>query len=228
MSITLALAAAAAVLGALGVVPQLSERRRARRVLRRYPLLTASAKEGAHVRVLGVVRVFERTLVAPISARACVAHWSYARIAGAPGNGVRSQIAHPSRVELLALAPFVVDCGPAGTVLVDGDHARFDVPKVKLTDADAERKRRFMMLHGFTSVTRVTASFHEIVIEPGMTVAVAGVMMRDVAHVPPSSEIAFREGPAPTIRLSGNEEHPLVISATKIPLALTSSDGTAR
>ncbi|MDB4963084.1 MAG: hypothetical protein JWP01_3083 [Myxococcales bacterium] len=174
------------------------------------------------MRVVGVVRAFEQTLVAPLSARTCVAYRSRvsANLARYSSGTARTSVQSP-KAETLLIAPFLLDRGAEGLVIVDGEHARFDVKAIKLTAADAERKLSFLARHGYSSQGQSSGSFAEVVIEPGMTIAVSGVMMRDVALAPATSEIAFREGPPPTIRLTGNHEHPLVIGESKVVLALT-------
>jgi hypothetical protein len=106
------------------------------------------------------------------------------------------------------LVPFLLE-GPDEVVLVDGDHALFDVPSTKLTSS--QRKHSFMTMHGYTSQHGAGAGFREVVIEPGMKVTVVGVVMRDVALAPAVDEQAFRSGPPPTVRLTGNRKHPLAI-----------------
>ena len=112
--------------------------------------------------------------------------------------------------DAMLLVPFLLEVG-GDHVLVDGDHALFDVPATRQTAADRERQQQFIVLHGFRSLDGARAGFEEVLIEPGMQVSVVGVVMRDVALAPPSEEGTFREGAAPTIRLMGNREHPLAI-----------------
>jgi hypothetical protein len=115
-----------------------------------------------------------------------------------------------SQPDAMLLVPFLLESG-GDFVLVDGDHALFDVPATRLTAADRERQQQFIVLHGFRSRDGVGTGFKEVLIEPGMQVSVVGVVMRDVALAPPSEEGTFREEPAPTIRLTGSREHPLAI-----------------
>ncbi len=55
----------------IGAGRRIFERRRARRELRGRPQLEQHTSEGEVVRVTGVVRVLERTLVAPLSGAIC-------------------------------------------------------------------------------------------------------------------------------------------------------------
>lgn len=187
---------------------RLTERGRARYQLRKRPPLSADSAEGDHVRVTGIVRVLDGTLIAPLSGRACVAYRARASVHSVrPGTNVLLPKPHSH-----LLVPFLLE-GPDEVVLVDGDHAVFDVPSTKLTSS--ERKHQFMTLHGYTSQHGAGAGFREVVIEPGMKVTVVGVVMRDVALAPAVDEHTFRSGPPPTIRLSGNREHPLAIGRAR-------------
>lgn len=187
---------------------RLTERGRARHELARRPALTPNASEGDHVRVTGTVRPLERTLVAPLTGRTCVAYRSRASVHSVQPRGVyRSPTSQP---DAMLLVPFLLESG-GEYVLVDGDHALFDVPATRLTAADRERQQEFIVLHGFRAHDGIGAGFKEVLIEPGMQVSVVGVVMRDVALAPPSEEHTFREGPAPTIRLMGSRDHPLAI-----------------
>ena len=213
LTATLALVVTAAA-AAVGLGRRFTERGRVSRELRR-AVLGSETAEGAHVRVTGVVRVFERSLVAPLSGRACVAYRSRAS-ARSPGNRSPGKAPLVSFTpESLVIVPFVLDRGAEGAVLVHGDHALFDVPAVDLSDCDPERRHQFLILHGLTSEHNVTAGFKELVIEPGMTITVVGVMMKDMALAPPSDELAFREAPAPTVQLTGNRAHPLAIAIAR-------------
>ncbi|MBA3454873.1 MAG: hypothetical protein H0T42_17425 [Deltaproteobacteria bacterium] len=183
---------------------RLTERWRARYQLSTRPLLSTDSAEGDHVRVTGVVRVLDDTLIAPLSGRTCVAYRARATVHTVrPGTYVLLP-----KPDSFVLVPFLIE-GTDHVVLIDGDRAVFDLPLTKLTGS--ERQQRFMTLHGYTSQLGVGASFREVVVEPGMVVTVAGVLMRDVALAPTVDESTFRAGPPPTLRLSGNREHPLAI-----------------
>lgn len=191
---------------------RLTERGRVRHEIAKRPALTPNAAEGDHVRVTGTVRTFERALVAPLTGRTCVAYRSRASVRSAQPRGVyRSPMSQP---DAMLLVPFMLESG-GDHVLVDGDHALFDVPATRLTAADRARQQQFIVLHGFRSLDGFGAGFKEVLIEPGMQVSVVGVLMRDVALAPPSEEGMFREGPAPTIRLTGSREHPLAIGLAR-------------
>lgn len=210
MSVPLVLSLiAAAGAAAISAGRQLTRAGRARHQLRRRPVLGPASAEGDHVRVTGVVRLFDRTLTAPLSERTCVAYWTRASIRLSTGRGGAPMASKP---ESVVLVPFLIDRGADGVVLVNGTHALFDVPPVKLTPEDTgARGTWFLALHGLTSQHGVTAGFREVVIEVGMTITVVGVVLKDVALEPPTEEErTFRDAPAPTVQLTGNRKHPLV------------------
>ena len=199
--------AVAATSAAIGQLRRAAERRRARRELRTKPVLDPSTTEGDVVRVTGIVRAIE-PLTAPLSGRECVVYRS--RV-DATSLLFRRE-APRGRHEAIRLSPFVIDRGAEGTVLVDGTHALLDLPALKLGD-DRARREQFLLSHGVPIREVARARFEETIVEPGMTVSVAGLIMLDTAEEPSSVERHFREAPPPTLRLTGNADHPLAIGA---------------
>lgn len=190
---------------AIGELRRAAERRRARRELRDKPVLDPSTTDGAVVRVTGVVRAIE-PLTAPLSGRACVIYRS--RVDATTWMFRRE--ARRGRHESIRMSPFVIDRGAEGTVLVDGTHALLDLPALKLED-DHERREQFLLANGVPIREAGRARFEETILEPGMTVSVAGLIMLDIADEPSAIERHFREAPPPVLRLTGNAEHPLAI-----------------
>ncbi len=182
------------------------ERRRARRVLRERPELAASSPEGSEVRVTGIVRLLEDTLEAPLSGRPCVV--------------VRSRI-YAKRLshvtfnpyETLRMVTFVVERADGSQVTVDGKHVLLDLDPIKVPRNDARRTQLALAL-GVTLKEQRGARFEEILVEAGMRVSIAGLMMKDVVDAPPTSELAFRDTVAPELRIAGDAAHPLVVGAT--------------
>jgi len=186
------------------------ERRRARRALRR-PVLDPTSSEGTEVRVTGTVRALDETLEAPLSGRRCVVYRSRVQVVRTIG----SRAMRPN--ETLGIVPFVVDRGDAGSVLVDSKFALLDLEPLELprprglSSAERTRRDRFLLLHGKDLRHAGRARFEEVVVEPGDTVSVSGLMMKDIAETPPDDERAFRDAPAPALVLAGNAEHPIAI-----------------
>ena len=57
------------------------------------------------------------------------------------------------------------------------------------------------------------AKFEEVLVEDGMRVSIAGLMMKDLSDAPPTGESAFRDAAPPALRIAGDAAHPLAISA---------------
>jgi len=192
---------------AIGSGRRILERVRARRALREKPVLAASSPEGTWVRVTGVVRVADETLVAPLSGVTCVVF--RARITA--GRNLARRAVRPR--EQLVMVPFVLDRGAEGTVAIEGRHVLLDVPRRNLRKLDRARGNQFALAQGVSLKDAARAIYEETVVEPGAMVSVAGLMMKDPATepAPVSTELGFREAPPPALRLAGNADHPLVI-----------------
>jgi len=204
--------AVAAGSAAIGELRRAAERRRARRELRAKPALEPNTADGAVVRVTGVVRAIE-PLAAPLSGRPCVVYRS--RVDTTPALFRRE--APRGRREATRMAPFVIDRGAEGTVLVDGSHALLDLPPLTLDDGERARREQFLLTHGVPIREATRARFEETIVEPGMTVSVAGLVMLDVPDGPSAVERHFRQDQPPTLRLTGNATHPLAIGAGTVP-----------
>ena len=190
---------------AIGAGRKIIERRRARRELRQKPPLDAASPEGETVRVTGVVRVAEDTLVAPLSGRTCVVARSQVTI----GYRLTSRAMRPQ--ELVQMVPFVLDRGSDGIVRVEGHHVLLDLRPLPRRELERGRREHFLVLQGYTVRDARRAIFAETLVEPGDRVSVSGLVMKDLSSEPPREELGFRE-PVPTsIRIAGNAEHPLAI-----------------
>ncbi|MEJ7603242.1 MAG: hypothetical protein WKG01_35470 [Kofleriaceae bacterium] len=162
--------------------------------------LVPEPREGSPVRVTGVVQSLDDLLIAPLSGKPCVAYRSR----------VWAALRHAASAETMQLRPFVLDCGNADSVIVDGDHAVFSLPYVALVDADRDREHSFLARHG---LQRQRARFSEVALEIGMTVTIAGTLVLSPVDEPPVDELGFRDLPPPMLQLGGSRERPLVIIA---------------
>jgi hypothetical protein len=194
---------------AFGATRKILERRRARKELRSRPVLGAETDEGAVVRVTGVVRVAGETLLAPISARECVVYRS--RVLSVGGFWVHR--AFKPR-ESLSMVPFLLERdGDNAPIAIEGRTALLDLPSIKLppprTSDERERRVSFLALHGLK--TSEGGTFEEVIVEPGMRVTIAGLMMKDLTAAPPEGEAGYREEVPASLRLAGDVAHPLVI-----------------
>ena len=72
----------------------------------------------------------------------------------------------------------------------------------------------FVLAQGIDRRRAAKAIYEETVVAAGMTVTVAGLMMKDVVEEPaPDGEHGFRDDAPVSLRLAGNADHPLVIGA---------------
>lgn len=192
----------------VGATRKVLERRRARRALRSKPLLAQETPEGEVVRVTGVVKVGEATLVAPISGRACVVYRS--RVTDGMWTVRRAMLPN----ETFEMVPFTLVRDDGSKVEISGKHALLDLPNLKFPESTpelVERRDKFMELHKIKSGH--AGVFEEIVVEDGMRVSVAGLMMKDLAEAPVDGEAGYRDEAPSTLRLAGDVAHPLVIGA---------------
>ena len=202
----LALLAVAAGSAAIGAGRKVLERRRARRTLREQPPLSAAAPEGETVRVTGIVRVADETLVAPLSGLTCVVSRSQVSV----GAKITSRAVRPR--ETVHMVPFLIDRGDEGIVHVEGKHALLDLPPLHRRDLDSERCIRLLVVHGYSRRDMRRAVFAETIVAAGDRVSLSGLVMKDVNEAPPGDEErGFREALPTTIRIAGNAEHPLAI-----------------
>ena len=170
------------------------------------PTLAAGAPvaEGSVVRVTGVVRATQ-TVTAPLSGRTCVAYRTLITHQVAMGIGDHTQA---NTAETFEMRPFMLDCGPQGTVVVDATYAHLYVGLLHDSQLDMPSKERFVLARGLSMREAVLAQFSESVIEPGMTVTVAGALMQDAAG--PGAMTGYRDS-ASSPRLTGTPQQPVVI-----------------
>ncbi len=198
---------------AIGATRKLLERRRARRELASRPDLAdlEDPDEGIVVRVTGTVRAAASDrapepamLVAPISGKACVVYRARVTSSGSLVRGA----AKPR--ESFAMVPFVLERSGSEPVAIEGAHALLDLPNMLAnpkTADDRERRAKFLLLHGLPS--SAGGAYEEVLVEEGMRVTIAGLVMKDVG-AQPDGEIGYRDVKS-TLRLAGDLAHPLVI-----------------
>ena len=192
--------ASASTAGWWRVIRRRAERHRARRELAKPPVLGATTPEGTVVKVTGAVRAVEE-LFAPLSGQPCVLYRSYSSIRWSLPTETGD-------------TRFVVET-IGGPVLVDSEHAVLDVEPLRQLKVTKQRREQFRLRMGLTASRFpgvVWLRFEEYLVAPGDVVSVVGLMMLDTASEPPRAESGFREDPPPQRRLTGNAEHPIVVS----------------
>lgn len=188
------------------------ERRRARRVLAERPPLGTETPDGTLVRVTGTVRVRDTTIVAPLSGVACVA--ARARVS----SGIPHKRGATFSPEWFAIVSFVLEREREPPVVVEGVHARLDLPAARLGSAkrgspELARRDQLLLQLGIKRIA-LGGGCEEVVVTAGMRVSIAGLMMLGVPPAPPAAgELGFRDQPPATIRIVGSATYPLVIGA---------------
>ncbi|MCE9571952.1 MAG: hypothetical protein K8W52_02230 [Deltaproteobacteria bacterium] len=56
------------------------------------------------------------------------------------------------------------------------------------------------------------ARAEEVILAPGAVVSIIGLAMLDLPTTASDAETGFRDGPPPTVRITGSRAHPLVIA----------------
>jgi hypothetical protein len=182
--------------------------RPARRALAAAPPLAPASAEGELARVTGVVRTADNTIAAPLSARDCVVARARVRIMqhGFFGMGAQPYVT-------FAMVPFIVEVPLVGRVRVEGRYALLDVPSRAMSKRSSAPRSRERMLaeHVLSDGARSTPLFDESIVEPGTSVSVAGVLMKESLRQPDIGEKGYRDSGPPSFVLQGTVERPLVI-----------------
>lgn len=180
------------------------ERRRARRALRVSPPLDASSREGAIVRVSGIVRPVDEPLEAPLSGLPCVLARSRIR-------SVASYNYQPTnQPKTLRIRPFVLVCDGAPDVRVEASHAVLDLEPLRTLRVTAARRDQFLLLHGLMREEQASG-FEETLVMPGQRITVAGALVRDAPAAPTADPRGFRDDQSPELVLVGDAAHPIAI-----------------
>jgi hypothetical protein len=154
------------------------------------------------VTLTGTVRSNGKLLTAPLSGTPCVLHRSTIRMFQGKRRR-RMLVAERTRCEMV---PFELETR-GGKVIVVGDRADVTIRPGPIIPRQLDRDRAFMRGLGLDGDIR-SAGFDEVVIEPGMTVAVYGVARFEAT--PDVGESGFRDE-VRTVRLAGDDQHPLTI-----------------
>jgi hypothetical protein len=186
-----------ALAGALATVPAALRRAHERR---RRLAISDRPDDHALVTLRGTVRLLGAPLVAPLSGRRCVAYRAVARTFAPAIAGHRTVDAE--KIEI-AMTPFVL-VTKHGAVVVDGNTCELPVHSSPIIPRKLHLEQQFLEGTGMSDEVS-TAGFDEIVVKPGMKIAVHGVVREEV--VPTGGETGFREAPKQR-RLTGE---PVVI-----------------
>lgn len=187
-----------ALAGILATVPGALRRARARRERLAMP---DRLDDHALVTLRGMVKLLGPHLVAPLSGRACVAYRAAARTFSPTMAGTRREV-DAEEIEI-AMTPFLL-VTKHGEVIVDGDSCELPVHSAPIIPRKIHLEQKFMERFMLIGAPK-EAGFDEVVVKPGMKIAVHGVVREEV--VPAGGETGFREAPK-QLRISGE---PIVI-----------------
>jgi len=157
----------------------------------------------ASVTVFGTIRESTTSLEAPLSGRACLLFHAHAELPELDPTGEGEFVVHTTR----RMVPFELDT-PSGVVFVDATEADVDIKPTGIPERDAERERAFLVGHGRGPEVARVAVFREVVLSPGMRVAVHGVAL---VEEDPNAERGYRDAAPTRTRIVAHASYPLAI-----------------
>jgi len=196
----------AAVFG-IATLPALTravrDSRRRAEVQARMMQVTEGLADHAVVTIRGTVRLAGKSIEAPLSGTACVAHQSRLRVYSAKASfGVRAEIDSDAQSELVAFVLATKD----GDVLVEGSSVDIVLPPRPVIPRKLEREAAFMRALGFEQGP-ADAGFDEAIVVEGMKITVNGIARLEVTA---ATDGDYRQAPS-RVRVSGDDQHPLTI-----------------
>lgn len=178
--------------------------------------LSVAAKLVDHeeMTLVGIVRARDKTLVAPLSGKACVAHKTRVTWMDEPGSsegrGVFGEV--PARtggaVGGVGGVSFDLELRDGTRVQIDGGVITLDVTPYRLPP-NPERERALLVEHGNVD-KHDRAGFDEIAVEPGMKIAIRG-MVRIEQDPNATAERGYRDDAPTRIRLDRNGDKPITV-----------------
>lgn len=202
----LVLGGSASAFVASGTIGRSLERRTVRRSIRATPDLTSSSRDGAWVRITGVVRppgfYANGVLTGVDGVIARTRTWG-GRFSNAP-------------YESFTTVPFEVETAD-GIVTVEARYAKLAVPALSFRThrIDHNWRRRLLIEHGISDGAMYRWRFEEIVVVPGMQIELAGQLARDAGRMPSDEERGFRDAQAARVRIGGTLEKPVLVAALR-------------
>jgi hypothetical protein len=147
-----------------------ASRGKARKLLSDADWLGAESKDGALVKLTGIVRTREAAerLMSPITNIRCVA----LRIRAQARRGLDPRA---KLVEKIDYKPFEIE-DAEGRVSIDPTEVLFDVPPMKEGKPDASRRASVLADLGHPSANTEKSNIEETVVEIGATVTIAGTL----------------------------------------------------
>lgn len=163
MSLIVIFSAIAIVVG--GMFAPMAHRASVRKRLRSAP---SKIEHGALVTVIGRIVDTSDLVEASLSGRRGVLAVASAEMPEMEANG-------PVIYRRLAMAPFDLDTVNAGLVRIDATTADIAIRPTAPKPRSTEREQAFMLAHGRGANAARVATFREVVLVPGMRIAVHGI-----------------------------------------------------
>jgi hypothetical protein len=204
--------AAAAVICAIVVAQMFGPRLRRSAISKRLAAGSLQVTDRASVTMIGTIRALGGELIeAPLSGRSCVVAHAQAEL---PEIDSRRDLPENVMLTTRRMIPFELDT-PSGVVLVDGTEADLDFKPTRVPQRSADRERAFIVAHGRGEQIAATATFREVVLTPGMQVAVHGIAMIEVAEK--GGERGYRDAAPMRTRLVAHPSYPIAIGKPRPP-----------
>lgn len=195
-------------IGAIAILTFVIRRLRDTRLSMAAPLI-----DHEEVTLTGIVRARDKTLEAPLSGRACVAHHTRVTIVGEPGSsegrGILGQVpaGHEGERTLLGQVPFELELREGARVQID-ETLTFAPAPYRLPP-NPKRERALLDSIGRAD-KHDRAGFDELALEPGRKVAIRGMLRIDLdPHA--RGERGYRDDAPKRMRLVANGDTPVTV-----------------
>ncbi len=184
-------------------------RARARKRLDRGTRTTIADRE--IVTLTGVVRTRGDLLEAPLTGLPCVLYEATGRVYSAALH--RNSRDLEAEIVEQKLVPFELET-PDGLVLVEGEAAEIELPRLPCIPRRIDRERAFLLERGQSAEQIRYAGFDELRIVPGDKIRVQGMA---IVEMDPGdgAERGYRAEAPRRIRLVSHAEHPLTIGRAR-------------
>ena len=182
----------------------LAPRARRGRASRRLASGGTQVVDQAIVTVTGTIRALGEPVEAPLSGRPCVVVHATAEL---PEIDPKTHPPENVRLTTHRMVPFLLETA-AGSILVEGELADLELVPSKISPRSIEREQAFVRGHGRGVEVAPVATFREIVVTPGMRVAVHGLARVTAA---PQRERGYRDAEPSEIKIVAPPDYPLTI-----------------
>lgn len=173
--------------------------------------LRAGARDvthGAMVTVVGTICETDQLVEAPLSGKKGVLVVTTAELPELDADG------RPLQLSRTTTLPFSIDTANAGIVLVEATHADIALKGTAPRPRNTDREVAFVVAHGRGATVAPVATYRELVLAPGMRIAVHGAaLVEDDVH----AERGYRDGVPVRTRIVGSPDQRLAIGEPPRP-----------